>query len=202
MKRYSNKKKYKEELILDNIALARSIAKRRNSVYYNEDTLGYAYYGLCKAADYYNPKKGYKFSTYAYRIINNCITEGLNRMRLDTGNLHIWRSAGLKDKQELSSQVTSGDFFKTIPVKDNIDDDIEAKQNRNLVLRYLKRLPDEERKVLELRYGLNDTWRVYTRNEISSKLGLSIATVERREKRGIQRLRSWMKIDGGIYVHA
>lgn len=201
MKRYSNKKN-REKLILDNIPLARSITKRRNSLFYNEDTLGYAYYGLCKAADNYNSEKGYKFSTYAYRVINNCITEGINRMRLDTGNLHIWRTASLKDKQELSSQVTSGEFFKTIPVKDNIADDIEAKQNRNLVLKYLKRLPDEERKVLELRYGLNDTWRVYTRNEISSKLGLSITTVERREKRGIQRLRSWIKIDGGIDVYA
>lgn len=200
MKRYSNKKK--EQLILDNIGLARSITKRRNSLYYNEDTLGYAYYGLCKAVDNYKPERGYKFSTYAYKVINNCITEGINRMRLDTGNLHIWRTAGLKDRQELSSQVTSREFFKTISVEDKVDDNIEAKQNRNLVLKYLKRLPDEERKVLELRYGLNDTWRVYTRNEISSKLGLSVATVERREKRGIQRLKSWMKIDGGIDVHA
>lgn len=201
MKRYSNKNN-KEKLILDNIGLAKSITGRRNLLIYNEDTLGYAYYGLCKAAENYKPEKGYKFSTYAYRVINNCITEGMNRMRLDTGNLHIWRTAGLKDKQELSSQVTAGEFFKNIPVEDKTDDNIEAKQNKKLVLRYLKRLPDDERRVLELRYGLNDTWRVYTRNEISSKLGLSIATVERREKRGIQRLRSWMKIDGGIDVYA
>lgn len=192
----------KHYLSKEDINLAKAIAHKRNKIIYNEDTLNAAYYGLVKAGNTYDKKRGTKFSTYAYRVINTTITDELNRMRLDLGNSHIWRVTRISDRPELHSQITEDKFFKTIPVEDKIDDNIEAKQNRTLVLRYLKRLPDEERKVLELRYGLNDTWRVYTRNEISSKLGLSISTVERREKRGIQRLRSWMKFDGGIDVYA
>ena len=69
-------------------------------------------------------------------------------------------------------------------------------------MRYLNRLPKEERQVLEMRYGLNDTWRVYTRKEIASKLNMSICTVERRERKGIEKLRSWMKLEGVLDVYA
>ena len=123
-------------------------------------------------------------------------------MRMDLGNSNIWRVTKLGDRQELSSQVTESNFFKYIPVEDETIDNISSKQNRDLVLRYLKRLPDEERKVLEMRYGLNDTWRIYTRKEIASKLKMSICTVERREKKGIEKIRSWMKIEGVLDVYA
>lgn len=198
-KNFSNKK---QELIIKNIGLAKSIAGRRNTLIYNEDTDGYAYYGLCKAADSFKPEKGYAFSTYAYRVINNCITEGINRMRLDTGNLHIWRNTGLKDRQELHSQVTKSEFFKIIPVEDTIEDDIYSKQIKNLVLKYLNKLPDGERKVLEMRYAINDTWRKYTRGEVAKELNISLPTVDRWEKKGIARLKRWIKNDGGIDVYA
>lgn len=193
MKHYLSKK---------DIGLAKAIANKRNKIVYNEDTLSCAYEGLVKASNTFDSSKNCRFSTYAYRLINNSITEGLNMIRLDMGNSHIWRVTRVGDKPELKSQVTESKFFKTIPVEDNIIEDISSKQNRDLVLRYLKRLPTEERQVLEMRYGLNDTWRVYTRKEISAKLNMSICTVERREKKGLERLRSWMKLEGVLDVYA
>ena len=161
-----------------------------------------AYEGLVKASNTFDTNKGCKFSTYAYRLINNSITEGLNMIRLDMGNSHVWRVTRVGDKPELKSQVTESKFFKTIPVEDNTIEEISSKQNRDLVLKYLNRLPKEERQVLEMRYGLNDTWRVYTRKEIASKLNMSICTVERRERKGIEKLRSWMKLEGVLDVYA
>lgn len=193
MKHYLNKK---------DIGLAKAIANKRNKIIYNEDTLSCAYEGLVKASNTFDKNKGYKFSTYAYKLINNSITEGLNMIRLDMGNSHIWRVTRVGDRPELKSQVTESNFFKTIPVEDTVVDDISTKQNRDLVIRYLDRLPKEERQVIEMRYGLNDTWRVYTRKEISAKLNMSICTVERRERRGLERLRSWMKIEGVLDVYA
>lgn len=189
-------------LTKEDINLAKAVARKRNKIVYNEDTLSCAYEGLVKASNTFNADKGCKFSTYAYRLINNSITEGLNMIRLDMGNSHVWRVTKVGDRPELKSQVTESKFFKTVPVEDSTIEDISSKQNRDLVLRYLNRLPKEERQVLEMRYGLNDTWRVYTRKEIASKLNMSICTVERRERKGIEKLRSWMKLEGVLDVYA
>lgn len=189
-------------LTKEDINLAKAIARKRNKIIYNEDTLSCAYEGLVKAANTYKSNKGCKFSSYAYRLINNSIREGLNRTMLDLGNSHIWRVTKVGDRPELKSQVTESKFFKAIPVNDNTIDEISNKQNRDLILRYLNRLPIEERQVLEMRYGLNDTWRVYTRKEVASKLNMSISTVERRERKGIEKLRSWMKLEGVLDVYA
>lgn len=189
-------------LTKEDINLAKAIARKRNKIIYNEDTLSCAYEGLVKAANTYKSNKGCKFSSYAYRLINNSIKEGLNRTMLDLGNSHIWRVTKVGDRPELKSQVTESKFFKAIPVNDNTIDEISNKQNRDLILRYLNRLPIEERQVLEMRYGLNDTWRVYTRKEVASKLNMSISTVERRERKGIEKLRSWMKLEGVLDVYA
>lgn len=192
----------KHYLTKEDINLAKAIARKRNKIIYNEDTLSCAYEGLVKAANTYKSNKGCKFSSYAYRLINNSIREGLNRTMLDLGNSHIWRVTKVGDRPELKSQVTESKFFKAIPVNDNTIDEISNKQNRDLILRYLNRLPIEERQVLEMRYGLNDTWRVYTRTEVASKLNMSISTVERRERKGIEKLRSWMKLEGVLDVYA
>lgn len=189
-------------LTKEDIDLAKAIARKRNKIVYNEDTLSCAYEGLVKASNTFDINKNCKFSTYAYRLINNSITEGLNMIRLDMGNSHVWRVTKVGDRPELKSQVTESKFFKTIPVEDNTIENVSNKQNRDLVLRYLYRLPKEERQVLEMRYGLNDTWRVYTRKEIASKLNMSICTVERRERKGIEKLRSWMKLEGVLDVYA
>lgn len=192
----------KHYLTKEDINLAKAIAHKRNKIIYNEDTLSCAYEGLVKASNTFDTNKNCKFSTYAYRLINNSIREGLNRNMLDLGNSHIWRVTKVGDKPELKSQVTESKFFKAIPVEDSTIEDISNKQNRDLVLRYLNRLPKEERQVLEMRYGLNDTWRIYTRKEIASKLNMSICTVERREERGIEKLRSWMQLEGVLDVYA
>lgn len=189
-------------LTKEDINLAKAIARKRNKIIYNEDTLSCAYEGLVKAANTYKSNKGCKFSSYAYRLINNSIREGLNRTMLDLGNSHIWRVTKVGDRPELKSQVTESKFFKAIPINDNTIDKISNKQNRDLILRYLIRLPIEERQVLEMRYGLNDTWRVYTRKEVASKLNMSISTVERRERKGIEKLKSWMKLEGVLDVYA
>ena len=189
-------------LTKEDINLAKAIARKRNKIIYNEDTLSCAYEGLVKAANTYKSNKGCKFSSYAYRLINNSIREGLNRTMLDLGNSHIWRVTKVGNRPELKSQVTESKFFKSIPVNDSMIDEISNKQNRDLILRYLNRLPIEERQVLEMRYGLNDTWRVYTRKEVASRLNMSISTVERRERKGIEKLRSWIKLEGVLDVYA
>ena len=200
MKQYLNNEQ--KDLVKNNIRLADKIAQRRNNVVYNEDTRSYARVGLCKAALAYDKTKGIRFSTYAYRVIDRTITEELNRMRLDTGNISIWRNSRVNERQELHSQATASEVLDTIPCVNDMDVKITNRQIRNMISRYLGKIPIEERKVLELRYGLNDLWKVYTKRDIAKKLHIAEATVRCRERRGLERLRRWIKLEGVLDVYA
>lgn len=194
--------KEQKKLVEDNIRLADSISQRRNNIMYNEETRSYARVGLCKAALAYDKTKGVKFTTYAYRVINNSITEGLNRMRLDTGNINIWRSSKINERPELHSMATKSELLELVPDEDSAEFDLTTRQIRNMVKRYLGKIPVEEREVLELRYGLNDLWKVYTKRDIAKKLHISETTVRMREQRGLARLRRWIKLEGVLDVYA
>lgn len=200
MKQYLNNEQ--KDLVKKNIRLADKIAQRRNNIVYNEDTRSYARVGLCKAALAYDKTKGIRFSTYAYRVIDRTITEELNRMRLDTGNVNIWRNSRVNERQELHSQATASELLDTIPYVNDIDIEMTNQQIRNMISRYLGKIPIEERKVLELRYGLNDLWKVYTKRDIAKKLHIAEATVRCRERRGLERLRKWIKLEGVLDVYA
>ena len=191
-----------KDLVNNNIRLADKIAQRRNNVVYNEDTRSYARVGLCKAALAYDKTKGIRFSTYAYRVIDRTITEELNRMRLDTGNVNIWRNSRVNERQELHSQATASEILDTIPCVNDMDIKMTNQQIRNMISRYLGKIPIEERKVLELRYGLNDLWKVYTKRDIAKKLHIAEATVRCRERRGLERLRRWIELEGVLDVYA
>ena len=200
MKQYLNNEQ--KDLVKNNIRLADKIAQRRNNVVYNEDTRSYARVGLCKAALAYDKTKGIRFSTYAYRVIDRTITEELNRMRLDTGNISIWRNSKVNERQELHSQATASEILDTIPCVNDMDIKMTNQQIRNMISRYLGKIPIEERKVLELRYGLNDLWKVYTKRDIAKKLHIAEATVRCRERRGLERLRRWIELEGVLDVYA
>ena len=200
MKRYLNNEQ--KDLVKNNIRLADKIAQRRNNVVYNEDTRSYARVGLCKAALAYDKTKGIRFSTYAYRVIDRTITEELNRMRLDTGNISIWRNSRVNERQELHSQATASEILDTIPCVNDMDIKMTNQQIRDMISRYLGKIPIEERKVLELRYGLNDLWKVYTKRDIAKKLHIAEATVRCRERRGLERLRRWIELEGVLDVYA
>ena len=200
MKQYLNNEQ--KDLVKNNIRLADKIAQRRNNVVYNEDTRSYARVGLCKAALAYDKTKGIRFSTYAYRVIDRTITEELNRMRLDTGNVSIWRNSRVNERQELHSQATTSEVLDTIPCVNDMDIKMTNQQIRNMIVRYLGKIPIEERKVLELRYGLNDLWKVYTKRDVAKKLHIAEATVRCRERRGLERLRRWIELEGVLDVYA
>lgn len=200
MKQYLNNEQ--KDLVKNNIRLADKIAQRRNNVVYNEDTRSYARVGLCKAALAYDKTKGIRFSTYAYRVIDRTITEELNRMRLDTGNVSIWRNSRVNERQELHSQATASEILDTIPCVNDMDIKMTNQQIRNMISKYLGKIPIEERKVLELRYGLNDLCKVYTKRDIAKKLHIAEATVRCRERRGLERLRRWIKLEGVLDVYA
>ncbi len=72
-------------------------------------------------------------------------------------------------------------LYDTIPCKVDIDDTYIDLQNS------LKRLDDEERKIIEYRY-YND----YTQSEVAKKLKMTQVMVSRYEKKSIEKLRKYI----------
>ncbi len=71
---------------------------------------------------------------------------------------------------------------------DMVEDEVRRRITLGKVRRALPRLPERERKVLELRYGLEDGT-VHPQHEIADMLGISRSYVSRVEKHGIELLR-------------
>jgi DNA-directed RNA polymerase sigma subunit (sigma70/sigma32) len=79
--------------------------------------------------------------------------------------------------------------------RDESDEDAAIKALRNRLSGVLRRLPDVERRVLELRMGLVDGVPAKP-GEVASRLGLSIAEVRRIETRAFERIREVGPIKG------
>ena len=74
----------RDKLILANLRLVFSIAFRyRRGVLYWEDILQEGVIGLIKAADKFDPEKGFRFSTYATWWIMQCVTRSIAEYRRD-----------------------------------------------------------------------------------------------------------------------
>lgn len=73
--------------------------------------------------------------------------------------------------------------------------DVEREVRRRIAAeelhRQLRRLPDEERRVVEMSYGLNGYGRPLSTREIGEVLGVSNATAWRICQRGLKRLRAF-----------
>lgn len=69
-------KRSKEKFIQHNLSLAMNVAKGSFRIpnYDLDDLFSIAVYGMLKAYDYFDPDRGYKFSTVAVRIIRQHLT--------------------------------------------------------------------------------------------------------------------------------
>lgn len=81
-RRVRTMQKIQEELVVNNIHLARFVASTYSNIDVDmDDLIGTAYEGLCKAALHYDHELQIKFSTYAVRVIQNTINLALRRYR-------------------------------------------------------------------------------------------------------------------------
>lgn len=76
--------------------------------------------GLCKAAKKFDPNKGYKFSTLAYKSMQN---EILNGMRLEKLKRCIPKNKLVYYNSETIFSESSEEYINFLPSKENIEDD-------------------------------------------------------------------------------
>lgn len=173
----------RNQLILHNLRLVAHIVKKfetsGNDV---DDLIGIGTVGLIKGIDTYSIEKKVKLTTYAAKCAENEILMYFRSNKKNAKNVSIYDGVSY-DKE--GNEITVLDVLRT---KDpDYLEDIYLKDNILLLRKYLNILSKRERKIINMRYGLEHE-EEKTQKEIASALGISRSYVSRIEKRAITKI--------------
>jgi RNA polymerase sporulation-specific sigma factor len=174
----------KELLIEHNLRLVVFIARRFENTGVNlEDLISIGTIGLIKAVGTYRREKNIKLATYASRCIENEIL------------MHIRKISGQKSEISLDEPINMdydgnelllSDILGTD--EDTVSSALEDDVDLCLLRQALGELPQREREIVLMRYGLEGR-KELTQKEVAQKMGISQSYISRLEKRIMQRLK-------------
>jgi RNA polymerase sporulation-specific sigma factor len=165
------------------VYIARKFDNTRLAV---EDLISIGAIGLIKAVNSFDPSKRIKLATYASKCIENEILMFLRRSSRTRAEVSFDQPLNVDwDGNELLLQDVHG----TDP--DVVYRDLEDQVDRAVLRKALTKLTRRERRIVELRYGLQDGVE-RTQKQVADCLGISQSYISRLEKRIIRRLRKEM----------
>ena len=174
----------KQQLIERNLRLVVYVAKRFDNTGVNmEDLISIGTIGLIKAVDTFDAEKKIKLATYASRCIENEILMVLRKLssRKTEVSLDEPLNTDYDGNELLLSEVLGTD--------DNIVmQPLEEETDRIVLRRAVDRLPQREKNIITMRYGLNGG-KEQTQKEVADMMGISQSYISRLEKRILSRLR-------------
>ena len=170
-------------LIRHNLRLVAHIVKKYDSAYTdNEDLISIGTIGLIKGINTFDKSKKTRLATYAARCVENEILMHLRANKKRNREQFLQESIG-SDKE--GNEIKLMDIISS--EEDSIPDQVEKSMNRDRLYELLERLPERERKVLELRYGLPNNEKL-TQREVAAILDISRSYVSRIEKKAVNDL--------------
>ena len=174
----------KQRLVEHNLRLVVYIARRFENTGINlEDLISIGTIGLIKAISTYRLDKKIKLATYASRCIENEILMYIRKTANQKAEVSLDEPINMDcDENELllSDILGTDEDMILRPLEDDVD---------ICVLRQaLKELPDREREIVLMRFGLEGR-RELTQKEVAQKMGISQSYISRLEKRIMQRLK-------------
>lgn len=174
----------KTELIERNLRLVVYTAQKfENTGVPTEDLISVGTIGLIKAVTSFNGEKKIKMATYASRCIEN---EILMHLRKST---KIKREMSLDDPLNTDgdgNELTISDVLGTDP--DIVSKGIESDAEKDVLKIALELLPERERVIVDMRYGLSNN-KEMTQKEVADKLNISQSYISRLEKRILDKLK-------------
>lgn len=175
----------KERLIVHNLRLVVYIAKKFETPTASiEDLISIGTIGLIKAVNTFEPSKKIKLATYASRCIENEILMYLRKAanRRQESSIDEPLNTDGDGNELLLSDVLGSD-------QNQVGADLEQTAERDMLLQAVRRLPERERTIMNLRFGLGGG-KEHTQKEVADLIGISQSYISRLEKRIIKRLKS------------
>ena len=174
----------KQTLIERNLRLVVYIARRFENTGINiEDLISIGTIGLIKAVGTFNAERNIKLATYSSRCIENEIL------------MHIRKIAGQKTEVSLDEPINTDWDGNELLLSDVLGTDsdtvmrsMEEDVEQQLLRDALSRLPERDRYIIDLRFGLGGR-REKTQKEVADLMGISQSYISRLEKRIMLRLR-------------
>lgn len=175
----------RELLIVHNLRLVVYIAKKIESkTTSTEDLVSIGTIGLMKAVRTFNPEKNIKLATYASRCIENEILMHLRKVNNMKGEMSFDEPLSVDwDGNEL----TLRDVLGTEP--DDVYESLEYDDEKRLLLDIVDALPEKERKLMVMRFGL-DGGTGHTQKQLADSMGISQSYISRLEKRILAKIKN------------
>lgn len=186
----------RNKLIEHNLRLvAHVIKKYYASSTQQDDLISVGTVGLIKGIDSFDVKKGARLATYAARCIENEILMFFRNQK------KMAQDVSMSEPIETDSEGNPLTLSDIISVEDTIADDIDRNIKRTQLRRLLESVTDaRERKIIELRYGLDGSEPLAQR-EVAEMLSISRSYVSRIEKRALARLRKLIENENITFIN-
>ena len=176
--------KARDLLIVHNLRLVVYISKKFESTGVGlEDLISIGTIGLIKAVKTFCPDKKIKLATYASRCIENEILMYLRKTTQYKNEISIDEPLNIDwDGNELLlSDILGTD-------DDIVNRGIENETDKELLLREIDKLPERERQIMVMRFGLNGK-KDLTQKQVADRLGISQSYISRIEKRVLRSIK-------------
>ena len=174
----------RDALITHNLRLVVYLAKKyESSGVPTEDLISIGTIGLIKAVNTYSPDRCIKLATYASRCIGNEIL------------MYLRKSSNRRQEASIDEPLNTDNDGNELLLMDvlssdqpQVGEELERNAEHAALHRAVARLTPRERRIMELRFGLNRETE-HTQKEVADQLGISQSYISRLEKRIIRRLR-------------
>ena len=177
----------RDVLIERNLRLVAHVIKKyyANSAE-QDDLISVGTIGLIKGITSFDSCKGTKLATYAARCIENEIFMYFRAQR------KVQNETFISDPIDMDDDGNSLTYMDIVCEDSDIIDNIDLKINCRKLYSFVERLPEREKLIITLRYGLYNT-KALTQKEVAAKLGISRSYVSRIEKKVIEFLKEKFK---------
>ena len=174
----------RNKLIEHNLRLVVFIAKKfENTGIGTQDLASIGTIGLIKAVKSFRLDKNIKLATYASRCIENEILMYIRKTSQSRNEISIDEPLNVDwDGNEL----LLGDVLGSDG--EEINKGIEKEEERNIILRAINQLPERDRLIVSMRFGLNGC-KEQTQKAVAEYMGISQSYISRLEKRILSRLK-------------